>query len=339
MRHLFTTAALILLFCSATVSAPSFDNYQTRINQALRTLDTLLVIDENESSEAYKFRVSGTVQQVRSALPETEVIDWNGTNTTVDNRWLHQDLAEVESARETKRAEALARVMARLRAIDEQLAQTKNASARSLSKEDANTRLREILSRSEYGSKKKEPSAFGKLLKRFMEWFESLFPKRRQSAGGTPWISTVAQYFVILLALAVIGYVIKLLLPRLARRRGTKKKEKREARIVLGEKLEPEKSANDLLSEAEALARNGDLRAAIRKAYIALLVELGDRKIISLAQHKTNRDYLRSLRKVEPLHGNVKGLTEKFERHWYGFAGATQEDWTEFRAGYQNALR
>ena len=108
---------------------------------------------------------------------------------------------------------------------------------------------------------------------------------------------------------------------------------------MLGERLEPEATATDLLSEAEALARQGDLRAAIRKAYIALLVELGDRKLISLAHHKTNRDYLNSLRSVPQLHSRMRGLTESFERHWYGFASATPNDWQDFRASYLAALQ
>ena len=87
------------------------------------------------------------------------------------------------------------------------------------------------------------------------------------------------------------------------------------------------------------LARRGELRAAIRKAYIALLVELGDRKILSLAQYKTNRDYLRAIRELQPLYQNVKQLTDSFERHWYGFAHATENDWMVFRSAYEQALR
>ena len=107
---------------------------------------------------------------------------------------------------------------------------------------------------------------------------------------------------------------------------------------MLGEHLEPDESAVDLLSEAEALARQGELRAAIRKAYIALLVELGDRKIISLAQHKTNRDYLRSVSGIPVLYSKMTGLTDSFELHWYGFANATLDDWHHFRAAYKAAL-
>ena len=113
---------------------------------------------------------------------------------------------------------------------------------------------------------------------------------------------------------------------------------KREPRIVLGERLQPEQTSTDLLAEAEALARSGDLRAAIRKGYIALLVELGDRNVISLAQYKTNRDYLRAVSNVPQLHSPLKRLTESFERHWYGFAEATQNDWQDFRARYREAL-
>jgi len=34
----------------------------------------------------------------------------------------------------------------------------------------------------------------------------------------------------------------------------------------------------------------------------------------------------------------VKQLTESFERHWYGFAHATETDWRAFRSGYERAL-
>src|SRR6185436_16082051 len=125
----------------------------------------------------------------------------------------------------------------------------------------------------------------------------------------------------------------------LERSPGRKKPKEKKARIVLGERLEPEATSTDLLSAAEILARQGDLRAAIRKAYIALLVELGDRKLISLAQHKTNRDYLTSLRSLPQLHSRMRGLTESFERHWYGFASATPNDWQDFRASFLAALQ
>ena len=151
-------------------------------------------------------------------------------------------------------------------------------------------------------------------------------------------LSRVAQVVVIGVAVAAIVFLIWKFGPRYLRNR-RKKKTKRGARIVLGERLEPDQTSADLLAQAEALARSGDLRAAIRKAYIALLCELGDRKMISLAQHKTNRDYLGAVRDRPSLFLSMRGLTNSFEVHWYGFVPPGEDDWKEFRNGYQQALK
>jgi hypothetical protein len=66
---------------------------------------------------------------------------------------------------------------------------------------------------------------------------------------------------------------------------------------------------------------------------------LGDRKVITLEQHKTNRDYLNSVRSIPLLHPTMRALTESFELHWYGFNEATENDWDNFRSRYQKALQ
>ena len=109
-------------------------------------------------------------------------------------------------------------------------------------------------------------------------------------------------------------------------------------RIILGERLAANETSANLFSEAENLARQGNLRGAIRKGYIALLCELSERKIIGLSQHKTNRDYLRDVRKQNELYKNMSGLTNNYERHWYGFEDAQAKDWEEFRKDYQKAV-
>ena len=201
--------------------------------------------------------------------------------------------------------------------------------------------MAEILQRPEYARKVKAENPINSLIERLLKWISSWFPKPKPiSPGSASFISTIVVWFVTILALVIVTLVLTLAIKRVFRGgRRPKRKTKAKARIVLGEQLEPDQSAVDLLSEAEALARRGELRAAIRRAYIALLVELGDRKIISLAQYKTNRDYLRAVREIEPLYGNVKQLTDSFELHWYGLAQATETDWLAFRSGYHQALR
>ena len=337
----FMFAGTVLLLLAQAVSAIPVSNYHRRIRQAVTALDSLAQSDETESTAAYETRDVQTVASVRTLLPQTESVDWNGTTFSVDNSWLHRELDKYAADRTAGRYDLLRRTTERLKAVDERISETENpASATIGNKTDERRKLAEILQRPEYARKVNQESALSRLVDRFSKWLRSLLPRPQPvSTGSATVISKTAQIFVIALALGVLAFVLKLFLPRMLRTRRPKKKAKAKARIVLGERLEPDQSAFDLLSEAEALARRGELRAAIRKAYIALLVELGERKIISLAQYKTNRDYLRAMRQVEPLYGNVKHLTDSFERHWYGLAQATENDWLAFRSAYRQALR
>jgi len=195
-------------------------------------------------------------------------------------------------------------------------------------------RLTTILQRTEYTKGVEGESAIRRLLHRLSKWLSDLIPKRTSSPGGARAISQLSAILAVVLALVAIGYALRLLAPRVLRNRRARKV-KASARVVLGEQLEPNQSAADLLAEAEALARAGDLRGAIRRGYIALLVELADRKLLSLAQHKTNRDYLRGVRGIENLYLPMEVLTNNFERHWYGLVPADENDWAAFRSGFR----
>lgn len=332
-------AVALLCFASAGYAAP-LSEYQKRIKQATTALDTLANSDGAESVYAYQTRDTETVASVRTLLPKTETVEWNSESFEVDNSWLHYELDRYAADKTPERYDQLKRITARLSAVEERITDLeKPGSSSTTTKAEENRKLAEILQRSEYAGQVKEESAITRLIKRIAKWLRDLMPQPKEvSPGSASVFSKIAQLVVLILALGVLGFVLKLFLPRMLSGRRAKKKEKAKARIVLGERLEPDQSARDLLSEAEALARRGDLRAAIRKAYIALLVEMGDRKIISLAQYKTNRDYLRAVREIEPLYVNVKQLTDSFELHWYGLASATDSDWVAFRSGYEKAL-
>jgi hypothetical protein len=329
----------LLLFLS-TAQATPVSEYQKHLGQAITALDSLAQIaDENETIPAFETRTTETISSVRQLLPANETVELGQQTFTVDNSWLQTELDKFKTASAAERPVLREQVIERLQAIKERINEVESAAAASNDKDQKAKKLAEILRRPEYARKVKEESAIGRLWRQFWKWVESLIPKPKQIAPGVAGIfSKIAQIFVILLALAVLIFVARLFLPRLLQNRRAKRKVKEEARIVLGERLEPDQSATDLLSEAEALARAGDLRAAIRKAYIAMLLELGERKIIVLEQHKTNHDYLRAVRRVERLYPNVKQLTDSFELHWYGLARATETDWQTFRSGYQQAL-
>jgi len=242
-------------------------------------------------------------------------------------------------AEETK----LALVGERLRVLETHLAGEAGANATARDKEAEKGRLQTILRRPEYNEGASKGGALDGLWKWLGELWDKLMPKRSPVGSGTANVlSVVARVFVYALAIGLIvflgwrygPYVWNRLSAR--RRRGAGA---REARVVLGERLAPDQSAADLIAEAEALARAGDLRAAIRKAYIAVLCDLGDRRVIRLAQHKTNRDYLTSVRPLAELYGTMRPLTTTYERHWYGFAPATDADWAEYRTLCRQAIK
>jgi hypothetical protein len=329
-----------LLLCSGTVRAIPAADYHKNLREAITALDTFEQADEEESLSDYQKSVSETLAAVRNALPKTLTVQCGEIICTVDNSWLYQQLEEVEKSAEPERPQIVARILERLQAIEERVSELEKPTPESARNGGANERLAAILRRSEYEQQVKGASALDRLWRDIWQWLMNLLPKSAPLKPGRAGLfSMLAQVFVVLFALAAIAYVLKTFVPHILGSRKQKAKAKTQPRIVLGEFLGPEESAVDLLSEAEVLARRGELRAAIRKAYIALLVELGDRKILSLAQHKTNRDYLRSVTGVPSLYSKMSDLTDSFERHWYGFATATQDDWQNFRTAYKSALQ
>ncbi|PYS25721.1 MAG: hypothetical protein DMF72_00860 [Acidobacteria bacterium] len=335
---LTTCACAVMLMCVTRANATTLSEYQHRVSAAANLIEELHGAGEDESTEPSLF-ISTSFKRIRELLPPKESVLMNGQTITVDNSWLHKDLADFEKSNPgAERAEMLSHIAERLRAIDDRLKEMQGNRENSSDKDASKGRLAEILRRPEYIQTAPEGSALERLLERFVRWLSSLFPKTKPiQPGGSPIISMLAQILIVGICVAAIALLIWRYGPRLVSGR-RKQKAKREARIVLGERLEPDQSAADLLAQAEALAREGNLRAAIRKAYIALLCELGDRKIISLAQYKTNRDYLNSVRDKAGLYGSMRQLTQSFELHWYGLVPVGENDWNEFRNGYRRIV-
>ena len=331
-------AVLVMLACFCCVSAATLAEYRRRVSDAIVAVQQLQLAYTSEDPSLREQSRKAILARLRVLLPPKETVFHEGQSVAVDNSWLHEALDEYEKnfGRQAQN-EMLAHVGERLLALGQRLDEVQKGTGAAHKDEDKG-RLAEILRRPEYQLQAAEGSAIGRLLERFLRWLASLFPKTKPiQPGSSRALSGIAQLIVIVVSLAAIAFLVWKFVPRYLRNRA-KKKPKRKARIVLGERLEPDQTSADLLAQAEALARGGDLRAAIRKAYIAFLCELGDRRVISLAQHKTNRDYLNAVRERASLHTSMRGLTNSFEIHWYGFVPATPDDWTNFRASYQRAI-
>jgi hypothetical protein len=344
-------SAALLVLCGAASAlgqqaAPpaTFTEYRQNIRAATARFDELAIADDDAEASP---RVENDVAEIRAArevrrlLPAVAAVQWKGETLEVRNEWLHAALDEYErgarpGANPEERAEAASQIAERLRALDERLGEAESGAgdaSQMRDKEAEKGRLAAILRNPEFNKQSSRGGALAKLLEQIIQWIRDLLPNVGPlKPGASPGISRAAQIFIFALALGIVAYLVR---KRWLRRGGRWKTATiREARVVLGEHLAPDQTPADLLAEAERLARAGELRGAIRKAYVALLCELGDRKIIRLAQHMTNRDYLhavRSLAQQPQLYQEMQPLTANFERHWYGFEQATETDWTDFR--------
>lgn len=331
---------LVFLVAFAAVQgfATSLNDYQNRIGDAIAGTEELIDIVSEEDDELEK----ESVTELRNLLPGSEVIDLPGGSVETENSWFSASLDNFSSETDAaKRVEILHSIIERLKAVQAGVDDLNAATNAEQSKDQDKQKLAEILRRQEYQKpEEKAESLFQKWWRLFQEWLAKQMPERSQTPSTGPSFEGLRLVFQVLLFAAIAGLIAFLVwrfVPFFASRRRTVKKADGD-RVILGERIGEDESAADIFSEAERLAGAGDHRGAIRKGYVALLVELGDRKIVRIARHKTNRDYLRDVRKRDELFSDMSGLTSNFERSWYGLRLAGAEDWAEFREHCRRAI-
>jgi hypothetical protein len=344
----------------ARVSVSTLAEYRERVRESVMALEELAAfcaeLKEAEKPEVWSKegfdadialqlpkRETAAFDKVRRLLPPKEKVEWGSGSIEVDNSWLDPALEEYGNSSDNgKRADVLHVVAERLSALASRLDELEVAAGEQQDRDAERGRLNAILRDPEFNQKSQQQGgALRRIIEQIFEWIRNLLPDTDPiRPGASPRSSQFAQVIVLALCLAVLAYIGWRVWSRRARSPKTLKL-KRKARVVLGERLEADQTAADLLDDAERLARAGDLRGAIRKAYIALLCELGDRSVIRLEQHKTNRDYLQAVRRAAPpsLYTEMLPLTFNFELHWYGLQDASETDWTDFRTRCRQALK
>lgn len=344
----FAAAVLFcLLLLPAGIFAETLAEYRAGLKSASDYLQELIdYVDEAADDEDWRDAEyeREILAEIRKALPATERVEWESTTIETDNQWLETKLKAFEEEKDwAKRRMILTEIAERLAAIESKIGQLEKPALSDRSKDEDKQKLAEILRRAEYQKpEEKQESWFERMQKKIREWFNEKFPRPEIPAGTGQGMQTVSfglQMVLYALVLGFIAFVIYRFAPFFAQKFRRREREDQGERVILGEKLAADEDSQTLFDEAEALARSGNLRGAIRKGYIALLCELSDRRIIGLAQHKTNRDYLRDVRKKRELYENMNGLTNSFERHWYGFESADETDWQEFKRNYQQAVK
>ncbi|MEZ5345904.1 MAG: DUF4129 domain-containing protein [Pyrinomonadaceae bacterium] len=338
--------AAVFIAAAIAVSTPVFGKTlkEYAANVSHLKADFAEIIANNDSGAADIEFENEVFEEVPELLPAEESIEAAGITFYVDNSWITSRIKDYknETQNEKRKSTILSEIYERLESIEIKLGEVEGTQ-NSLNKKDENKRkIAEILGREQFQKPTDTGESFlQRLWRQIREWLNSVFPRPNISPNTTSGIGSLTYILQIVLyavIFALIGFLIYRFAPLIYSRFKRSGISDDSERIILGEKLDADATPLTLFSEAEKLASEGNLKAAIRKGYIALLFELSERKHLALAIHKTNRDYLRDVRLKQSLYDDMSGLTSNYERHWYGLAPVVQEDWEEFRKGYKSAV-
>ena len=331
---------------SFAANGATLAEYRENIQHLKGDLTSLIFPDEERTDEQEQKFIAEVSDELRELFPSKETIEFDNTTIETDNDWIVNKFSSYKDLKKDspERKQILAELYERLDAIEHKLDELEGATASTRSKDEDKQKLGEILKRPEYAKpEQKEESIVMWAYNKIMEWLKNLFsgsePEQKNTPPSPQSIPFFLQIIIYVLLLGLIAFLLYKFAPYVINRIKTRERRDKRERVILGERIADDEGSETLFSDAERLAQSGDLRGAIRKGYIALLCELSDRKIIGLSRNKTNRDYLRDVRKRRELHQNMYGLTNDFEKHWYGFQETTENDWNEFKEGYQKAVK
>ncbi len=137
----------------------------------------------------------------------------------------------------------------------------------------------------------------------------------RPNMGGLGDIIANAMYALLFLAVAG-GLIFAARQIRLAKMR----KSRLGSSNGVMEIDEPDRTADEWILNADALAAQGKYREAVRSLYLACLVKLDEAELVKLIRSETNWEHYRRLmdNPRRPADFEFLGATQRFDQIWYG---------------------
>jgi len=330
MRRTLMSAAMVFFAAGAAQAADTLLRYEQRVQRATEIVSRIKKADSTQTGDF--------VADVKTLLPRSEQVELGDQTITVDNAWLHILLDSYYRKTASDPPAQLEEARTRLVALREQLLRLENESGGGGNLQERRDALQRILSQPEFKEKKEDylTTLYKRVRKAVITFLSDIATKLFRlifgERGESGWLF---RGIVILIAGAFVAAAVVMFITR----RPVRKKAKAKTQIVLDEEIGPDISAKDLLNDALAAYKAGDFRLGIRRLYIALLYQLGERGIIELDRHATNREYMRRAAAVAPLEAPMRYLTERFDYFWYGKFPAAESDFSEYKATFDQAAR
>ncbi len=171
---------------------------------------------------------------------------------------------------------------------------------------------------------------------KFGDWLKKFFPKvdRGKDTSVKDWIGSVRGLLFVLLAVGIC--LLAIAFWRTWQRRKERQvpidvKPMQSTPDLTDDQINADKlPANRWLILARGFMKKGSLRLALRAFFLATLSHLAKDEMITIAKHKSNRDYERELRRMAHHRQNMialfSGNVAVFDRSWYGKHEVTRED-------------
>ncbi|MBO0724290.1 MAG: DUF4129 domain-containing protein [Blastocatellia bacterium] len=335
--NLYFAIAFLVSLCALPARAlgqSTVGDYAKRLAMAERAVNE--AVERNSPAS----ELAPMTSEVKRLLPASEEVEFNGAITRVDNAWLHEAMNNVVKTAESdirRRIGMLSEISARLARLRESVKAAQTAEDRA--EQDRRARLDGILARAEYQTEEKLESSMSRWVRQIID---SIFRLLIRLFGGAPrtgvaGVVLVLRALIFLVVIAALTYGAVKFVQRFQPR--PKQPKETEAREALGEKIDEDATTAELFATASELARQGEYRKAIRRTYIALLCDFDQRGKLRLGLSKTNRDYLDTMRSEQLIYPTFSVMTLAFERAWYGQERATEEEFQNFVALYQEAIK
>jgi hypothetical protein len=301
-RYTLTVLALLLLLWpSPAVQAQSVPDRETYLSW-LRTAYTAAQRDD----------LLG-LKEVAPQLYNADALQVDGKQIPLDNSWLSVALQAEEPDLEA--------ISLRLGALIDILDQPLTPVS-----ESALADLEAILAKMLPPQKPSEPSWIERLFTWIWQQFEWL-DLPTPSLGSLAPLGAFGQFFtwiigiiIVLIVVALISYVV------LHIRRGVVRESK--IKEAQDEQITTSVAAK---SQAGQSAQSGDYRNAVRYMYLAALLQLHERGLLSYDRTLTNYEYLSHLRGNNELRGRLTPIIDTFDRVWYGSLEIDDQSFEEYR--------
>jgi hypothetical protein len=184
--------------------------------------------------------------------------------------------------------------------------------------------LEDILARPEFNT----PLS---LWDRFLRWLENLFSEWLPDSTtntGSGWLALLIRLVPWLVTILIVAAVIWLLSYWLQRLLRTFVADARIIAPVTGDDMPS--TAAEARQQARTAAQSGHYRDAVRRLYLAALLQLSEHELITYERSLTNREVLVRVPDNSPIRPHLEPVVATFDQVWYGMREPDQATFTAY---------